>query len=95
MIPASVAQMVEQVGLWTCLGALMGGLSFAALRGNVGLYLAGGPVWKPIGLHLLRLTIALGGFVMIAPAGALALLSALAGFLIARTIAVRIGGREP
>jgi len=95
MIPAEAVYGLGQASLWAGLGALLGGLSFAALRANVGLYLAGGAVWQPIGLHLLRLALALGGFVAIAPAGALPLLSALAGFLIARTIAIRLGGREP
>lgn len=71
------------------LGALLGAGHFAALRGNVTRYLEGGSPGPALALHLGRLLLSALGFALIAPAGAVALLAALAGFLAARTMAIR------
>jgi F1F0 ATPase subunit 2 len=85
MSAASMAHFV----LFAALGAAVGTLYFRALRLNARLYLAGTGIWRPIALHLLRLLGAVAGFVAIAPSGGGALLSALAGFLLARALVVR------
>ena len=71
------------------LGAALGFAYFHALRLNARLYVTGGPLWRPVVLHLVRIVGVVLSFVLIAPFGAGALLGALAGFVAARLIVVR------
>jgi F1F0 ATPase subunit 2 len=71
------------------LGAALGFAYFNALRLNARLYLAEGPLWQPVVLHLLRIVGVVSAFVLIAPYGAGALLGALAGFVAMRFVLVR------
>jgi F1F0 ATPase subunit 2 len=71
------------------LGAALGFAYFSALRLNARLYLAEGPLWRPVVLHLLRIVGVVSAFVLIAPYGAGALLGALAGFVVMRFVLVR------
>ena len=71
------------------LGAALGFAYFRALRLNARLYVAGGPLWRPVALHLVRIVGVVSTFVLISLHGAGALLGALAGFLAARLIVVR------
>jgi len=77
------------------LGLLLGMGYFAALRQNVERYLAGRALGPALALHLGRLLLAGLAFVLIAQAGAAALLGALAGFVLARFLALRRAKAEP
>ncbi len=71
-------------------GVVLGLAHFAALRANVRLYVAPGPIWLAIGLNLLRLALTGGGFAATVVFGsATAALAALAGFLLARALLIR------
>ena len=74
------------------IGFALGAAWFGTLRTNTDLYLAGGPLWRPIGLQVLRLAMAGIAFTALAWVGALALLTALAAFLLARAVLLRAGG---
>ena len=49
------------------LGAALGFAYFHALRLNARLYVTGGPLWRPVVLHLVRIAGAVSAFVLIAP----------------------------
>ena len=86
---ATLAEILRAAAPFGLLGALLGAGYFAALRQNVERYIQGAPLGPTLALHLGRLLLAGLAFVLIARAGAPALLSALAGFLFARALAVR------
>ncbi len=87
---ATLAEILRAAAPFALLGALLGAGYFAALRQNVERYLAGAPLGPSLALHLGRLLLAGLAFALIARAGATALLGALAGFLLARALAVRL-----
>ncbi len=87
---AALAEILWRAAPFALLGALLGAGYFAALRGNVERYLVGAPLRPTLALHLGRLLLAGLAFALIAKAGAAALLGALAGFLFARALAVRL-----
>jgi F1F0 ATPase subunit 2 len=89
-VSAPLAEILRAAAPFGLLGALLGAGYFAALRQNVERYLAGAPLGPTLGLHLGRLALAGVAFALIAKAGAAALLGALAGFLFARALAVRL-----
>ena len=70
-------------------GLALGALYFRILAGAVDGWLAGRGAGRQITLLLLRLGLAGGGFALLAQAGALPLLLALGGFLLARQLATR------
>lgn len=75
--------------LFVGVGALIGGVHFAALRWNVQLFLADGSTWRAVGLQLLRMVLTAGALFGCACVGALPLLAALAGLLLVRRLALR------
>ncbi|GGJ33280.1 N-ATPase subunit AtpR [Neoroseomonas lacus] len=77
-------------------GLLAGGLFFLAMRHNAEMYLSGGPAWRPAVLHLARLLL-LGALLVAAVrvAGGAGLLGAFAGFLAARSLALRAWRPQP
>ena len=77
-------------------GLALGLAHFAALRANVRLYIASGPIWRPIALNLARLA-ATGGAVVAAVAlgGALPTLAVVAGFVLARMVVLRVAWSSP
>lgn len=91
MAPEILSTFVE----YAAIGGALGAASFLLLRVNARLYLETTAVWRPVALQLLRL--ALLGLILavIAHAGAFPLLSALAGFLIARSIVLGRRGAMP
>ena len=93
MSAAALPQMLREgaplVVLGVLLGLLLGMGYFAALRQNVEGYLAGRALGPALALHLGRLLLAGLAFVLIAQVGAAALLGALAGFVLARSVALR------
>lgn len=88
-VSPTFAQTLRDAAPFILLGALLGAGYFAALRQDVERYVAGRPLGPTVALHLGRLLLAGLAFALIAEAGAAALLGALAGFLLARTLAVR------
>lgn len=73
-------------------GLVVGGASFAALRVNTALYVAG-DVWRSLALHAGRLALVAAGLVVAARQGAGPLLAGAAGLVAARWVAVRLWGR--
>jgi len=84
----------ERLAAFAMAGLVLGAASFASLRLNASLYVAGG-LWRPILLHLARLAVIAGALVWTAFQGAGPLLAAAAGLTLARPIAVRMLGRAP
>ena len=89
MSAARLTEVLREGAPFVLLGALLGAGYFAALRLNVERYLSGRPPGPAVALHLGRLLLAGVGFVLIGHAGATALLGALLGFLLARSVALR------
>lgn len=73
-------------------GLVVGGASFAALRLNTALYVAG-DLWRSLALHLTRLALVGAGLLAAALQGAGPLLAGAGGLVAARWIAVRVWGR--
>jgi F1F0 ATPase subunit 2 len=89
MSAARLTEVLRDGAPFVLLGALLGAGYFAALRLNVERYLSGRSPGPAVALHLGRLLLAGVGFVLIAQAGAVPLLGALLGFLLARAMALR------
>jgi F1F0 ATPase subunit 2 len=89
MSAARVAEVLGDGAPFVLLGALIGAGYFAALKLNVERYLSGRSPGPAVALHLGRLLLAGVGFALIAPSGAVPLLGALLGFLLARSLALR------
>ena len=83
---------IERLAVFGLAGLTLGGASMASLRLNTGLYLRGG-MWRPIGLHLARLSVLAAALVWTALQGAGPLLAVAGGLVLARPIAVRMLGR--
>lgn len=82
----------HQTVAFSLAGLVLGGASFAALRVNTALYVAGA-MWPSLTLHAARLGIVAAGLVVAARQGASPLLAGAAGLVVARWIAVRLWGR--
>jgi F1F0 ATPase subunit 2 len=93
MMPVE-SQLVRHAFIGVAIGLPLGAAYFAALRRNVRLYIDGGFGRNAIALHLLRLAIVTVLFVFLARVGPGALLGGLSAFLLARTLALRLG-RKP
>jgi F1F0 ATPase subunit 2 len=94
----TAARLMEMLGTATpfvLLGVVLGAGYFAALRSSVERYLFSRSIGVALALHCGRLLFAGVAFVLIAQAGAAALLSALGGFLLARTMALRPRNLRP
>jgi F1F0 ATPase subunit 2 len=89
MSAAHVTELLGEGTPFVLLGALLGAGYFAALRLNVERYLSGRSLGPAVALHLCRLLLAGVGFVLIVQAGAVPLLGALLGFLLARSLTLR------
>jgi N-ATPase, AtpR subunit len=78
------------LGAWLCAGALIGTIHFATLRWNTLVFADGRSILLPIGIQFARF-VATGAmlFGIARFFGALPLLDATVGILVARTIAVR------
>lgn len=76
------------------LGLAAGGLFFALLRWNAALYAqagqGGGPLWRPLVLSLSRLLVLGAILTAVAHYGALPLLAAALGVMIARPVVTRM-----
>jgi F1F0 ATPase subunit 2 len=88
-------EMLRTAAPFVLLGVVLGAGYFAALRSNAERYLFGRSIGAAVALHCGRLLFAGVAFVLIAQAGAAALLAALGGFLLARTIALRSRNLRP
>ena len=88
------ASLVLQAGVWLSCGALIGALHLLSLQWSVRLFVAGGAPLVPMILQLGRLAFIAGALVLIVGHfGAVALVAATLGILIARTIAIHTGER--
>ncbi len=74
---------------FAAIGAALGLVYFALLDRAVRAHVAGAPVRRIAGLHVLRGAAALGVFWLLAQHGATALVAALAGFVAARVVVQR------
>lgn len=83
---------IERLAAFGAAGLALGGASLASLRLNTNLYL-GGDLWRPIGLHLARLTVLTVVLVWTARQGAGPLIALAAGLVTARPLAVRLLAR--
>jgi hypothetical protein len=86
--------MVEtwRIAAFALAGLVLGGASFATLRINTDLYVAG-DLWRSLVLHLARLALVAAGLVAAALQGAGPLLAGAGGLVASRWIAVRLWGR--
>lgn len=91
MSAASFTEVLGAGAPFVLLGGVLGAGYFSALRLNVEHYLSGRSLRPAVALHLGRLLLAAVGFTLIAQAGAPALLGALLGFLVARSLVLRYG----
>jgi F1F0 ATPase subunit 2 len=89
MTGTRLAELLRVGAPFVLLGALLGAGYFAALRLNVERYFCGRSLSPAVAFHLGRLLLAGVGFFLIAQAGAVPLLGALLGFLLARSLALR------
>jgi len=83
---------MSEAAVCAIIGCILGTAWFGTLRINTRLYLAGGALWRPVLLQLLRLAAVGATFTALARQDALAVLMALAGFLAARAAAVHRHG---
>jgi F1F0 ATPase subunit 2 len=88
-------EMLRTAAPFVLVGVVLGTGYFAALRSNVERYLFGRSIEAAVALHCGRLLLVGVAFVLIAQAGAAALLGALGGFVLARTMALRLGNLRP
>jgi F1F0 ATPase subunit 2 len=85
---------VLRSGAWLCVGTLIGALHFLTLRWNVRILAVDQSLALAAVMQLVRLAIMAGGLAIIAiEFGALPLVVASAGVLVARTAVLRSGGQ--
>jgi F1F0 ATPase subunit 2 len=84
-----MAPLIAQAGGALAVGSVFGFAYFAALRRTVDRYATAGGWTIAAALTLTRIVVAAGFFAVAAGFGAISLLAALLGFLIARDLAVR------
>jgi F1F0 ATPase subunit 2 len=82
-----------KIALFVPAGVLLGAVYFGLLLRTVRLHAAGAAAPGVAPLYLLRIGLAVAGFWFAAQQGALPLLAALAGFLVARYVMQRRYGR--
>ena len=76
-------------------GIATGGLHFALLRRNIVIYLRGNGIWRAVAMQAARFSAVAGLFALAAMHGAMPLLSAAIGVLIARHFVVYRMARAP
>lgn len=92
MTAAGLAHVLREGAPFVVLGGLVGAAYFAALWLNVEQYLLARSLGVAVALYVGRQLLAGTAFALIAPSGATPLLGALAGFVLARAVAVRCRG---
>ncbi len=80
----TVAAALVRLGVFGAAGLLVGVVHFGALNLNTTLYLARGDRKRALGLHVLRMTLTVAAWIVIARFGAVALVAAFGGLLVAR-----------
>ena len=78
--------------VFLALGVALGVAYFGALRWNVSLYCGGERIALALSIHILRLLAAAAIFIPVARSGLAPLLSTLAGFQLAKLLAIRARG---
>ncbi len=82
-------------GIWLAVGVLIGAAYFLTLQRNVHIFAAGRSLLLPLGFQLGRFVLLAAALAAVAKAfGALPLLAATAGILVARTVVIRWGGES-
>lgn len=81
--------MAADIALGLAAGFALAHAQLAALAVNVRLYLTPGAAWRPIGLHVGRLTAVVACFGIGAMFGAPVLIAMLAGFSLGRALGLR------
>jgi len=89
MSSTAFGALLGQIALALAAGAAFGAVYFAALRRTAGSYVAGRGWMNPAARTLGRIMTAGGFFALAASFGAMPLLTAFLGFLVARSLAVR------
>lgn len=88
--------LAAQVAAGGAVGFAVGLVFFHALRRNTALYLEAGPAWRPVGLHLARISLLSAVLVgVVLGAGGAGLVAAFVGVLLARAVALRTEGGRP
>lgn len=88
------AMLALRGGAWLAAGALIGALHFVTLRWNVRMFAGGRTALLAVALQIARFALLAGALAVIAGRyGALPLLLATAGILLARTAVVQAGGK--
>jgi F1F0 ATPase subunit 2 len=85
LTPTLIAHAMLFVGA----GAMIGAMHFTFLRWNAQLFISSGPVWHAVALQLARMMVTSAALLGCAYAGALPLVAALAGLLLARQFTLR------
>jgi hypothetical protein len=76
---------------WLAMGGLVGTFHFLTLRRSARMLAIGSSLSAGLMLHLIRFPITAGALIVIAQYGALPLLAATLGILVARTAVLRLG----
>lgn len=85
---------LETLASYAALGLIVGFGYYLALNMNGRLVAAGAPRWAVILIQILQLLAAIGFFAWLASLGMTPILSAFAGFLVGRVIALRLMGAD-
>jgi hypothetical protein len=86
-----LAGVFVRVAGFGAVGLGLGALHFGTLRLNTGLYLAAGRRARAMGVHALRMALILAAWLVVARFGAVALVAAFGGLLVARwVVAARV-----
>lgn len=80
---------VSLFALGIVVGFVLGLIHFASLKRVTALYLSDGPVWRAIGLQVLRLAVLAVALILMARQGAVPLFATLVGLLLARALVLR------
>ncbi len=85
---------LETLASYAGLGLIVGFGYYLALNMNGRLVAGGAPRWAVIFIQILQLLAAIGFFAWLASIGMTPILSAFAGFLVGRVIALRLTGAD-
>ncbi|MBB3892965.1 hypothetical protein GGQ61_003703 [Phenylobacterium haematophilum] len=83
---------IGRLAIFGVAGLALGGASLASLRFNTRLYMSG-DLWRPIGLHIVRLAVLAAVLIWAAHAGAGPLIAIAAGLVLARPLTLRLLAR--
>jgi F1F0 ATPase subunit 2 len=91
MTPHEAFALLLESNAWLTMGALVGAFHFLTLRRSAQMLAAASSLSAGLALHLIRFPVITGALVFIVRHGALPLLAAMLGILVARTAVLRLG----